>query len=230
MKQGKTLIFAVFLMLYSTGLLGQYNNIYTEKSWEERDRWQNAQAILKALRIGNGSVVADIGSHEGYMSMKLASLVGESGKVYAVDLDAYKLRKLEAHAEERDLQNIETVHGKENDPLLPEETFDAILVLDTYHEIDAYEVVLVKLKQALKPGGRLVLVEPISDARKWWSRKRQAEKHEIAVRYGVKDLEKVGFEIVQRVDPFIDREKEKGDKLWILVAVKPKPEAAIEQL
>ena len=220
----RTIILWTWLLI-SGSVLGQYKNIYTQRNWEERDRWQNAPAIMKFLRFGNGSVVADIGSHEGYMSIKMAALVGENGRIYAVDIDRSRLKKLEGHAEERGLHNIQTVQGEEDDPKLPEGIFDAVLILDTYHEIDPYKKVLEKIKVALKPGGRLVLVEPIADTRRGWGRKRQGEKHEIAMRFVIKDLQNAGFLIKQHIDPFIDREKEKGDKMWLIVATKPTQES-----
>ena len=189
------------LVLQVCPAFSQWNNIYTESSWEERDQWQNAPAIMKAMRIGTGSVVADIGSHEGYMTMKLAALVGAEGKVYAVELDRYKLRKLEAHAAEQGLRNIETVLGDEDDPRLPAGRFDAILLLDTYHEIEAYVAVLEKFFLALRPGGRLVLVEPISDQRRGLSRKRQAEKHELEMKFALQDLIDARFQIKQKCRP-----------------------------
>jgi len=177
---------------------------------------------MKTMGVEEGIHVADIGCHQGYMTVKLAKKVGKKGRVYAVDINNYQLKKLKENLQKRELQDVvEIIKGDNDDPKLPVSKLDAAIILDSYHEMDSYEEILLHIKKALKPGGRLVIVEPIADQRNGWSRKKQAEKHEISIRYVIKDLKNAGFELIQDITPFIDRTKQKGDKMWMLVAKKP---------
>jgi predicted methyltransferase len=210
------------VLTFSTGVaLGQdpIKNVYTETAWKDRDRWQEADVILQKLNIGKGGSVADVGSHEGYMTMKLAPLVGETGKVYAVDLDQLRLDKLKTIAAKLNVHNVEVIHGLANDPNLPGD-LDAVLIMDAYHEMKAHKEILQKIKTALKPGGRLVICEPIADERRDLDREDQERRHEVGMNFVIDDLIDAGFKIISSQDPFVDREKEKGDKMWIVVSQK----------
>lgn len=197
-----------------------WKNIYSQHAWAERDTWQKPDALIRLLDLEKGSAVADVGSHEGYMSFKLAQHVGEEGIVYAVDLDEAKLGKLRQRAEERKLTQIRVVKGAVDDPKLPQNSLDGVIILDTYHEMDAYEEVLQHIKASLKKDGRLVICEPIADKRRALSRSEQERKHELALQYALEDLKKAGFKIIFQQDKFIDRTPQKGDKMWVIVAGK----------
>jgi len=207
---------ALMIILPAYGY-SQYNNIYSETAWEERDEWQQPERIIEATGISAGSYIADIGCHEGYMTVKLAKAVGPDGRVYAVDVNSYRLQSLEDHLEEHKLRNVEVIRGDYDDPKLPKNALDAVLILDTYHEMDDYEKILVYVRKSLRPNGKLILIEPVAEERKAWSREKQGDKHEIAIRYVVKDLEKAGFRIIRREAEFIDRIDQKGDHLWLIV-------------
>jgi ubiquinone/menaquinone biosynthesis C-methylase UbiE len=211
------------LLIISISVFAQsdpWKNVYTESAWRERDVWQKPDEIIRQLNIKIGSQVADIGSHEGYMTFKLAKVVGEAGKVYAVDVDQYKLDKLKQHADERKVKNIETIKGDYDNPKLPSGSLDAVIILDTYHEMDDHDDILNHIKVALKSGGHLVLCEPIDDDRRSSTRAVQEGKHELGMSFAIEDLTKAGFKILFKKDPFVDREKIKGDVMWLLVAVK----------
>jgi ubiquinone/menaquinone biosynthesis C-methylase UbiE len=190
-----------------------YKNVYTESAWEERDEWQKPDEILKKLKIDKGSTVADIGCHEGYMSFKLANV---AKTVYAVDVDQWKLDKIDKHKP----SNIITVKGDYDNPKLPANAFDAVVILDTYHEMDDHDKILQHILTALKKGGRLVICEPIAGSRRNLARAEQEKKHELAMKYALDDLTKAGFTILEKTDSFVDRTKIKGDKMWIIVAIK----------
>src|SRR5579871_2971557 len=100
----------------------------------EREAEEHPDQALDAIGIKPGMVVADVGAGTGYMSLRMARRVGPTGKVYANDLQPEMLSKLRANAERDKLSNVETVQGVENDPKLPKNTMDLVLLVDVYHE------------------------------------------------------------------------------------------------
>lgn len=219
MRQGHCLIFAIMASATCYGQ-DQWKNIYTEEAWSERDQWQRPDDIIKQLDLIAGSKVADIGSHEGYMTVKLSKAVGTSGKVYAVDVKQAKLDELKVHIKERGIENVVAIKGDNDNPHLIPNTLNGALIIDTYHEMDDHDEMLRHIKLALKTGGKLVICEPIAADRKELSRSEQERKHEVGMNYVLEDLEKAGFRIIFKQDPYIDRKKIKGDKMWIIVAQK----------
>jgi ubiquinone/menaquinone biosynthesis C-methylase UbiE len=197
----------------------QWKNVYSESAWAGRDSWQKPGAILKQLGCKTGSRVADVGCHEGYMTIKLSKVVGPAGTVYAVDVDQSKLDKLKGHLEARQLSNVMSLKGNPDDPRLPAGMLDAVMILDAYHEMKDHDKILHHIWVSLKPGGRLVICEPIADARRKLVREEQERKHELGLSFALDDLKKAGFTILFKQDPFVDREKIKGDKMWIVVAI-----------
>ena len=121
-----------------------------------RDQWQRVTDVFDAMGLGPGSVVADLGAGGGWFTTRLARAVGAGGRVYAVDVNPVSLRELR-EALPKELTNIEIVRGEEDDPKLPPGQLDAVLVVNAYHEFAEYPAVLSKVKEALKPGGRLVV-------------------------------------------------------------------------
>ncbi len=152
--------------------------------------------------------------------MKLSVVVGRTGKVYAVDVEQPKLDKLQAILTKRSITNVEPVKGDYDNPKLSLNSLDGVIILDTYHEMDDHDEILLHIKSALKPAGRLVICEAIADERKAFSREDQERKHELGINYALEDLKKAGFTILKQQDPFADRSKEKGDTMWLVVAVK----------
>lgn len=196
-----------------------WKDVYKESAWADRDKWQKADELIKQLQLQPGCKVADIGCHEGYMTFKLSKAVGGSGKVYAVDVTQSKLDKLQEHASARNANNIETIKGEYDNPKLPVNSLDAVIIMDAYHEMDDHDKILAHIKVALKPGGRLLLCEPISDERKNATRDVQEGRHELGMGYAIEDLKKAGFTVTRQQNPFVDR-TEKGDKMWLVVARK----------
>ena len=154
------------------------------------------------------------------MTFKLARHVGSRGSVYAVDLDQGKLDKVKQRADENDLDQIHIIKGTENNPKLPDNALDAVLILDTYHEMDGHEDVLQHIRTALKKGGRLVICEPIADERKDLARSEQERKHELGLPFALEDLRSAGFKIIFQKENFIDRTRQKGDRMWVLVGLR----------
>ena len=215
------LVIPWFFVSISFGQTDPWKNVYTQSAWAERDKWQRADELIQLLKLNKGGTVADVGCHEGYMTFKLSKVVGDAGKVYAVDVEEQKLEKVNQYASAQKINNVITVKGEYDDPKLPLGAFDAIIIIDTYHEMDDHDEILQHLKTALKKGGKLLLCEPIADSRRKASRSEQEGRHELDIRFALQDLTRAGFKIVKQQDPFVDREKIKGDKMWVIVAEKP---------
>jgi ubiquinone/menaquinone biosynthesis C-methylase UbiE len=125
----------------------------------ERESEEHPEAALDALKIKPGMTVADVGAGTGYMSLRLARRVGSTGKVYAEDIQPEMLRLLKQNEDQAQVTNIENVLGSESDPRLPAQKIDLILLVDVYHELSQPQKMLERFKDALKPNGRLVLLE-----------------------------------------------------------------------
>lgn len=125
----------------------------------EREAEEKPELALDALGIRAGMTVADVGAGTGYMSLRMARRVGPTGKVYANDLQPEMLKKLRSNSQREKLSNVETVQGTESDPKLPPNTMDLVLLVDVYHEFSQPQAMLDKIRESLKPDGRLVLLE-----------------------------------------------------------------------
>lgn len=126
----------------------------------EREEEERTDLLVKALALKPGDVVADVGAGSGYFSWRMARRVGAKGKVYAIEIQQEFLDLLMANMRKRKVGDIvHPVLGTVQDPKLPEAALDLILLVDVYHEFDfPYEMARAMIR-ALKPGGRLVLVE-----------------------------------------------------------------------
>jgi ubiquinone/menaquinone biosynthesis C-methylase UbiE len=125
----------------------------------ERVEEEEPDMALDALKIPKGASVADIGAGSGYMTVRLAKRVGPAGTVYANDLQPQMLEMLRRRLEKEKITNVTLVQGTVDDPKLPPASVDLELMVDVYHELSQPQVMLRALRQALKPGGRLVLLE-----------------------------------------------------------------------
>jgi ubiquinone/menaquinone biosynthesis C-methylase UbiE len=126
---------------------------------ETRIEEEQPEAMLDALRIPRGGAVADVGAGAGYHSIRLARRVGPKGTVYATDVQPEMLRMLRANAREAGVANIKAIRCSQADPGLPTASLDLALMVDVYHECSDPEATLHGIRTALKPRGRLVLVE-----------------------------------------------------------------------
>jgi ubiquinone/menaquinone biosynthesis C-methylase UbiE len=125
----------------------------------ERDQEEDPDRAIDVLKIQKGQTVADIGAGSGYMTEKLSRKVGPAGKVYATDIQQGMLDLLAKRIARRKITNVTPVLGTQDDPKLPVESLDLALMVDVYHELSQPQTMLRHIKAALKPSGRLVLVE-----------------------------------------------------------------------
>ncbi len=211
----RTLILFLIFSVYISQLHSQYNS----GDWQERDKWMDVERILEMAGVSEGQNVADIGCHEGYLSMHLARAVGIRGKVYAVDLREDRLEKLNINASNRNIYNITTVKGEVDDPKLPEAELDLVVIMDTYHEMKEYMTILKHVKRSLKPNGRIVILEKLKSHAKKKNRKEQTSAHTLAPQYVRKELRQAGYRVIEQIDDIGNWENNSSKKIWILVAV-----------
>lgn len=209
----------VLLLLFLAAPFSGYSQ-YKKESWESRDTWQKVPELIRLMDVEKGMAVADIGCHEGYMTIHLSDFLGDEGKVYAVDIVQHRIDTLKKLLKDEKRSNVAPILGREDDPLLPDNTLDAVIIMDTYHEIDSGKKVLKKVYTSLKKQGRILILEEINTFRIKESRSNQTAWHDIALRYVKEDLEAVGFVIEKEIPDFGRWEDKEDEQMWILVAVK----------
>lgn len=125
----------------------------------DRDIWQQPDQIMDQLGIAEASVVADVGAGSGWFTVRLARRVGPNGIVYAQDVQQEMLNAIHRRVQREGLANVQTVLGEGSDPRLPRGTLDAILIVGVYHEIEDRVTMLKNLAAALKPQGRIGVID-----------------------------------------------------------------------
>ena len=125
----------------------------------EREEEEQPDRALDEIGIAKGSTVADVGAGSGAITWRLAERVGPAGKVYANDIQPRMLELLRQNMAQRRIANVETVLGAVDDPKLPPSSVDLELMIDVYHEFSRPQEMLRHLRESLKPGGRMVLLE-----------------------------------------------------------------------
>jgi ubiquinone/menaquinone biosynthesis C-methylase UbiE len=131
-------------------------------SWlerSEREQEEDPDLAIRLLKIQKGSAVADVGAGSGYITLKLARAVGPMGKVYANDIQPGMLDLLQKNVAKAKLANVVPILGAIDDPKLPGDSIDLAIMVDVYHEFSQPQRMLQHLRDALRPTGRLVLLE-----------------------------------------------------------------------
>ena len=123
----------------------------------ERDRWQKPHEVIQALGLQADARVADLGAGTGYFAARLANMLAQ-GRVYAVDIELDMVRYLEARAKREGLRNVIAIKGEPDDPRLPEK-IDLILLVDVYHHISDRASYFRRLRDSLRPGGRIAIID-----------------------------------------------------------------------
>ncbi len=126
---------------------------------EERETEEAPNRLVSALSLKPGYQVGDVGAGSGYLTWRMARVVGPTGKVYANDIQPEMISFLRTNLLVRGITNVVPVLGTTTDPRLPDNTLDLILLVDVYHECDHPLEMTRRMTDALKPGGRLVFVE-----------------------------------------------------------------------
>lgn len=160
--------------------------------FEDSKREENLQInrVMDILGVKTGASVADLGAGSGWFTVRAARRVGEQGAVYAVEINEDFIKHIATRAQTEKLPNIKTVLGKEDDPVLPEKSIDAVLILKTYHEISEPVLLLQNLRKSLRPNARLGIID----------RNGKGDDHGIAQETVVKEAGQAGYKLVETHD------------------------------
>ncbi len=139
-----------------------YTMSFHEAPWlarQEREIEERCSLLLANLELRQGMTVCDLGCGNGFHSLPVARMIGKKGHVFAVDIQPEMLNLLRENAESEGIDNITPILGSVHDPRLPDDSIDLILLVDVYHEFSHPEHMLARMRTALKPDGRIALVE-----------------------------------------------------------------------
>jgi predicted methyltransferase len=175
---------------------------FGQQNEREREKNERVSDILIAIGVRDGAHIADLGSADGFYTLRIAKAVAPTGKAYAIDIEQKSLDKLRERAQQEAITNVEIVLSEPADPRLPPGALDAVLIRNAYHEMVAYREVLKGVMSGLKPGGWLVVSEGISDNLLDKPREQQVKEHYIAPGVVEAELREAGFEIIDRDDAF----------------------------
>jgi len=167
----------------------------------EREQEESPDVAVRLLQIPQGASVADIGAGSGYITLLLSAAVGPTGRVFANDLQPQMIEILRHRLASQNVTNVTLVQGSVDDPNLPPASVDLALMVDVYHELSRPQAMLQKLRSALKPGGRLALVE---------YRKEDPAipikfEHKMSIQEAKAELEAEGFKL-SKVDESLPRQ------------------------
>jgi len=162
-----------------------------------RDQRLQINRVMDDLGIASGKVVADIGAGSGWFTVRAARRVGGGGLVYAIDINPEAIRYVDERARKEKLENVRTILGKPDNPLLPSASVDAVLLLKTYHEVAQPVALLRNLRAALRSGAKVGVID----------RDGNGEDHGVGREVVIREAKEAGYQLKEQYD-FV-----KGDKM-----------------
>jgi ubiquinone/menaquinone biosynthesis C-methylase UbiE len=162
----------------------------------ERDTWQKPDEVVKNLQLRSGDVVVDIGAGTGYFTRRFAAAVGPQGKALGLDIEATMVTHINSEAQKQKIANLSARHVPPNDPQLEPKSVDVVFICDTYHHMQDRVAYARLLAKALKPGGRVVIVDfqkrelPLGPPLEW----------KLAPEAVTEEFRQAGFQLARSVD------------------------------
>jgi len=158
--------------------------------YKDRDQKLHVTRVMDILGVDKGKTVADIGAGSGWFSVRAARRVTPSGLVYAVDINSEAIQYIQQRVQREGIGNIRVIRSKPDDPLLPAESIDAVLLLKTYHEVAEPVTLLRNLRKALRPNARLGIID----------RNGNGEDHGVSRDVVVREAAQAGYRLVSEHD------------------------------
>ncbi len=146
--------------------------------------------VMDILGIARGKTVADIGAGSGWFTVRAASRVGSTGMVYAVDINPEAVRYIGDRARKEKLQNVKTIQSQPDNPLLPANSVDAVLLLKTYHEVAQPVALLQNLRAALRPDAKVGIID----------RNGNGENHGVKRDVVIREAGEAGYKLLEQYD------------------------------
>jgi SAM-dependent methyltransferase len=162
-----------------------------------RDERLQVNRVMDVLGVTSGKNVADIGAGSGWFTVRAARRVGENGTVYAVDINPEAIKYIDNRAEKEKLTNVKTILSKADDPLLPADSVDAVLLLKAYHEVAEPIVLMQNLRAALRADAKVGIID----------RNGNGENHGVNRDVVIHEARQAGYRLLEQYD-FV-----KGDKM-----------------
>jgi len=161
-----------------------------------RDRRLQINRVMDILGIAPGKTVADIGAGSGWFTVRAARRVGQTGVVYAVDINPEAIRHVDDRAQKEQLHNVKTILGKSDNPLLPADAVDSVLLLKTYHEVAEPVALLRNLRASLRPGAKVGIID----------RNGNGEDHGVGRDVVLREAAQAGYRLLEHYD-FVKADK-----------------------
>ena len=161
-----------------------------------REKRLQIDRVMDILRIAPGKGVADIGAGSGWFTVRAARRVGSTGTVYAVDINREAIEYIDKRTRSESVANVKTILSKTDDPLLPKESVDAVLLLKTYHEVAVPVKLLENLRPALRRGARVGIID----------REGNGADHGVSRKIVVEEAERAGYRLLETYD-FVKADK-----------------------
>ena len=189
MRKTNTIVLAVAVLSAVILVAGaaQYDN-------PSRDKIEQPDKVMEAVGVKPGMVVGEVGAGRGYFTFWLAKGVGQSGKVFANDIDGSALAAIERRSESEKVTNVETVLGTVEDPRFPAASLDMVFMVNAFHDLEKPVELLVNLLPALKPGATVVIMDR--------EQVRAADRHFLTRAQVEEIVGRSAFEIV-RIETFL---------------------------
>lgn len=171
-----------------------------------RDERLQINRVMDILGITPGKSVADIGAGSGWFTVRAARRVGKGGAVYAVDINPEAISYIDERARKEKLRNVKSILGKADDPLLPKDAVDSVLLLKTYHEVAQPVALLRNLRAGLRLGAKVGIID----------RNGNGEDHGVGREVVLREAAEAGYRLLEQYD-FV-----KGDKMDYFLVLVPK--------
>jgi predicted methyltransferase len=158
-----------------------------------RDQRLHIDRVMDVLGIAPGKTVADIGAGSGWFTVRAAKRVGNTGRVYAVDINPAAIKYIDERIQNEQVNNVKTILGKPDNPELAPDSVDAVLLLKTYHEVAEPVALLRNLRAALKPGARVGIID----------RDGNGEDHGVHKAIVLREAGEAGYRLLQEHDELV---------------------------